>query len=437
MTIIMTIILVIIVLSALILVHELGHFIVAKRSGMTVEEFGLGYPPRVLTIATISGTAYTLNALPFGGFVRLINEDDPSVPGSFASKGLTARAVFLLAGSVTHFLLAIAIFFGSSISNPTYAQITTTRITGVAPASPAYDVGLRPDDVIISIAGVEVENDYPSLRRQVERLAGQEIEVVVERDGQVLPPIRIVPRSDYPANEGPMGVGLGVWVGIRVTQVKPGSVADTAGIRPGDILIDVANQRVLNEDDLVAFVKERAGWRITMRLARDDEVLDPIRVQIPDEVSERDAMLGLSFHPSVPAALMDALRSVGEVAASIPMVVTDLVHRAGPANSVLGPIGIAQATGEVANRLGLWGLLNVMASFAAGLAVFNLLPIPALDGGRLVFVALEALRGQRIDPRKEQYVHLIGMVLLLSLMVVITVFSDIPRLLRGESILPW
>lgn len=429
-----TIILVVVILSFLVLVHELGHFIIAKRSGMAIEEFGFGYPPRVLTIATINGIAYTLNALPFGGFVRLTDEDRPTVPGSFASKSPAVRAAFLLAGSAAHFLLAFAIFFGSSLSSPTYEQVTTTRITAVAPASPAYEAGLRPEDVIVSVAGVEVENDYHRLRRQVEQFAGQEIELVVERDGQVLPPIHIVPRAAPPPNEGPLGVGLGAWVGIRVTGVEPGSVADTSGIRAGDLLISVANHRVLDERDLAAFLEERAGWRMSVRLARDGEILSPIFVQIPDDIPEREATLGLSFHPSVPAALAAALRSVGQVMANIPIGLAEVIRGTAPANSVLGPIGIAQVTGEVA-KLGVWTLLEFTALLAATLAVVNLFPIPALDGGRLVFVVLEALRGRRIDPRKERYVHLIGMAVLLSLLLVIS-FFDLQRFFRGESILP-
>ena len=199
----MTIIAFLLVFSLLVFVHELGHFTVAKLTGIRVEEFGFGYPPRLLTIARRGDTEYTLNAIPFGGFVRMLGEEDPSHPDSFASKNMLVRAADLLAGSLMNIVLAVLLFIGIGLVGfdiPT----GSVAIVGVAPGSPAAGAGLQEGDTILSIDGLIVRNTYELSRHTTDRL-GEEVTLSIKR-GEDTMPVRLTPRREPPANEGAMGV---------------------------------------------------------------------------------------------------------------------------------------------------------------------------------------------------------------------------------------
>ena len=159
-------------------------------------------------------------------------------------------------------------------------------------------------------------------------------------------------------------------------------------------------------------------------------------VQIPDKIDSQNATLGLNLTTSLLDAPVKAMQQMGLVVASIPAMFGQLFAGNAPANSFVGPLGIYQITGEVAQRGGLIALLELLGLLSLNLAVVNILPLPALDGGRLVFVVLEWLRGgKRIDPQREGMVHLVGIAVLLGLMVLISVF-DVQRMLAGQPILP-
>ncbi len=165
----MTIIAFLLVLSLLVFVHELGHFMVAKLTGIRVEEFGFGYPPRLLTVARRGDTEYTINAIPFGGFVRLLGEEDPSHPDSFAAKSKSVRAGALLAGSLMNVVLAFLLFIGLGLVGFDIPA-GSVAIVGVSPGSPAAEADLQEGDTILSIDGLTVRNTYELSRYTRERL---------------------------------------------------------------------------------------------------------------------------------------------------------------------------------------------------------------------------------------------------------------------------
>ncbi|MFQ5859027.1 MAG: RIP metalloprotease RseP [Anaerolineae bacterium] len=346
----------IIVLGALVFVHELGHFIVAKYWRITVEEFGIGFPPRLAKIAEIGGTKYTINALPLGGFVRMAGEEDPEIPGSFASKRRLARATTLVAGPAMNVVLAIVLYIAiSMIGAPTpMPDRPGVGVYDVQAGSPAEAAGLRPGDTILRIDDLTLgPNAADQLQAYVASHAGQPTIIIVERGEKMLDPFTIVPRVNPSENRGALGIRVG-----------PALVKKTYPLR-----------------DAIVY-----GFQETGRLG----------------------------------VLM--LSTLG-----------DIIRGAEPLE-IAGPLGIAQATGEVA-RSGLVWLMDFTALLSLNLALINLLPFPALDGGRLMFVILEALRGgRRIDPRKERFVHVIGMALLLSLLVFISYF-DLMRIVSGQPIL--
>jgi regulator of sigma E protease len=331
----------VVVFGLVVFAHELGHFVAAKLTGVAVQEFGFGYPPRLLRLFRWRETDVTLNLLPLGGFVRMA-EDDPTVPGSLARKGRLARAFVLSAGALMNVVLAVVLY------SITFMAGTLTPVEGagagiylVGENSPAQQAGLLPGDTMVEIEGVTVR-DAEEAKALIQQHLGQEMTLVVRRDGALLPPLTLTPRVNPPPNEGAVGVVIDLPLEVRAypvwEAVPKGAVAVT--------------------NNVVGLVRA---------------VREAIRGAIPFEVS--------------------------------------------------GPIGIYRATVEVA-RTGWVRLFEFTAFLSTNLFLLNLLPLPALDGGRLVFVLLEWVRGgKRVAPEKEGFVHAVGMMLLIALMVVVTVFD--------------
>jgi regulator of sigma E protease len=337
------------ILGFLMIAHEFGHFIVAKRSGIVVEEFAIGFPPRLLSTER-GGVRYSLNLIPFGAYVKMLGEEDPSAPGSFASQSKRVRAIVLAAGSGMNFLVAVAAFaiaYGTGWPEPV-AQI---NIADVAAGSPAQVAGLQSGDVVVRVDGREVKNSG-ELRAQVLRSLDQPMQVGVLRGGQDIT-LTMTPRSQPPEGQGALGVRL---------QDRPISVEP---VPHGPI-------------ESIAF-----GFRRTLDI------------------------IGLTF-----VAPVMAIR--GEVE-------PDQVRP-------IGLPGMAQVAGQSARAAmesGWWfPVLLITGAFSAGLAVANMLPLPALDGGRLLFVLIEAIRGRRVSPEREGLIHFVGLAVLFSLMILIS-FNDL------------
>lgn len=429
-------------LGLLVFVHEFGHFIVAKRLHIPVLEFGFGFPPRLIRFMKRDETEYTINAIPLGGFVRLMGEEDPNVPGGFASAKPSVRAPILLAGVTMNSLLAFVVFTIGAFASPPYAPVQTTRIATVIPDSPAALAGLSKGDTIVAVNGRDIKDDYQTLSQMLHENAGQSVALTIVRNGRTLDPISIVPRANPPSGQGPLGIVLDSMLGLRVSSVELGSVADRAGMRSGDVLafvVDPQKGRPLrDQNDLAQFVLAHPGFKVDWHVARNGKLLDsdPLTVQIPASVDAKNATLGLNLQTSLLDAPRDAAQDMWLVIASIPAIFSQMARGSISGDSVVGPIGIFQLTGEVAERGGVLGLVRWLGLLSLELGVINLLPIPALDGGRLVFVLLEWVRGgKKIDPKKEGLVHLIGIAVLLGFAIMIS-FFDVQRLLDGRSVFP-
>ena len=327
------------ILLLLVFVHELGHFATAKLSGITVREFGFGYPPRLFAV-TFKGTIYSLNLLPLGGFTRMEGEDGSEAAamqrGSFASKSKRVRTLVLAAGSIMNAILAplllTAVFM---IGAP--APTGRVQIDSVQPGSPAAGAGLQAKDVVTAIQGHPVSS-VDDFKNQVQFRPGEPTTFTVVRDGQQPQTVTLTPRVNPPPNEGAMGVAIQDQLATRQYPIW------------------------------TAFAKGVQGTVFTF--------------------------------VAIWAGLIETIRGI-------------------VAPDFLGPVGIASVTGQVA-QLGVTYLLQFAAFLSVNLAIFNLIPFPALDGGRILFVGIEAVRGRRVDPRKEGLVHLIGMVILLTFVALIS-----------------
>ena len=337
------------VLAVVVVVHEVGHFATAKAFGIRVNEFGIGFPPRLLGFRK-GETVYTLNLLPLGGFVKLEGENDPSQPRSFASKGVGTRFIVLVAGVFMNIVLAVVLLAG-------LFMFTTdeVRVGGVSVGSPAELAGVLPGDVILEANGSPVSS-ITDLADEINANVGREVEWLFRRDG-VERRMRLVSHGMPPIpGRGATGIS------VELLGVQRGSPT-----RPPWEAIGLGAERT---------------WMVVGAM--------------------KDAVAGW---------ISDGINT----------------------DEVAGPIGIAQVTGEVTRESGLVSLVPLAALFSIIVGIFNILPIPALDGGRLAFVILEWVRrGKRVPPEKEGLVHMVGFVALIALSIAIG-YNDVVRILEGGS----
>ncbi len=433
------------ILAVLILIHEVGHFVSARAVGVKVEEFGIGIPPRIKGWRR-NGVIWSINAIPFGGFVRVLGEDGKSMdPGSMNAKSPLQRAFFLAAGSAMNFLLAIVLIIlvvgvQGIVSNNVY-------IAAVSPGSPAAKAGWKEGDRIVEVGGAGVEST-DEIGRRAGDSAGDALSVVIERRGRQIE-TRVTPRTNPPEGQGPTGVILEQFVeaDVIVTAVTAGSAAEAAGLQPGDRFVTI-NQREAGDRFVVTNELRRfAGFPVPVTIERNG-TLQEVELNVP-RLNPKDEVLpvvGFSARQEprfehVPAAevIPRGLGEAWEQTKAMLLSVRELVTSTDRWNEVAGPIGMGQITSEVieSSPLPLWvTLAQISILLSLNLGVLNLLPLPALDGGRLLFVLIEILRGgRRIAPEREGVVHFAGLVLLLGFMFVIA-FFDIGRILDGDSFLP-
>jgi len=217
------------VFGVMVLVHELGHYVVGRRAGIKVEEFGFGYPPRIATLAVRGGVEYTLNALPLGGFVRFSGETDPNVPGGFATQSAWARISTLLAGPIMNLVLAGVLLVVTSVLGD---QIPLGKVVvqSVAVNSPAGLAGMQAGDLIVSIQGMSVRNTG-ELMTETQAYLGREVTLELERAGQRLS-VKLTPRAQPPQGEGAMGVVISMQEGYVMQTVRhPLGTAIALGLR--------------------------------------------------------------------------------------------------------------------------------------------------------------------------------------------------------------
>ncbi|MBW3632108.1 MAG: site-2 protease family protein [Chloroflexi bacterium] len=433
------------ILAVLILVHEIGHFVAARMIGVKVEEFGIGIPPRIKGWRH-KGVLWSLNWIPFGGFVKVLGEDGKVAdPESINAKPPAKRAFFLVAGSAMNFLLAFVLmilvvgFQGVSHSN--------VYIASVVPGSPAEDAGWEPGDRIVDVAGVPIESST-DVGQQAREFSGNPMNVVVERNGTLLE-TSVVPRVNPPPGEGPTGVGItdAPISDAIVSAVSSGSPAAEAGLQPGDEIVGVGSEPVSDPYALQFALMSASGTTVPIQVERGGEE-ETVSLAVPNLDAEGDLLaqlgLNLAIEPRfdrvplgsvIPVGVSQAWEQSGQMLAGI----RDLVTGRAPLDQIAGPLGMGQITSEIvsASPLPLWVTLSQLAILLSlNLAVLNLLPLPALDGGRLLFVIVEILRGgKKLAPEREGIVHVAGLILLLGFMVIVLVL-DALRIYEGRSFLP-
>ncbi|MFC1727506.1 RIP metalloprotease [Patescibacteria group bacterium] len=360
----LTIIIFVAILSILVLVHELGHFISAKKVGIKVEEFGFGYPPRIWG-KKIGETIYSINLLPFGGFVRLFGEElkgadlvnQKEKDKSFWGKSKKARILVIVAGVLANFLLAVVAFSIAYTIVGIPEETDRVEIIAVMPESPAEEAGLIEGDLMVEISGAKVES-IDHFTQLIEEKKGQEVDLLVEREVQKLSFLVLV-REFPPEGEGSMGV---IVSGVQMIHYPV--------------------------------------WQMPFRGAVE--------------------------------GFKEAFAWTGLILTGLGKMITDLFTKGVVPRDVAGPIGILQITYGVAQTGGL-AILQFMGILSVNLVVLNILPLPALDGGRLMFVIYEVITRRRPRPEFEHWANAAGMAMIVLLLILVTV-NDLVRIWNTTSL---
>ena len=420
------------VIAVIVYVHELGHFATAKWFGIKVLEFGFGFPPRLFGVS-YKGTLYSINWIPLGGFVRFVGEEDPTDPDSFAAQSVLKKAIVLAAGFFMNMILAVVIF--TAVFMFPYDTLIggEVLITAVAPGSPAQKAELRPGDTILSVAGQRVMSPA-ELAEQIGGQVGQPIELTVRRgpsvSGLLVSPefasvetVTVVPRANPPRQ--------------KVVDVVTDPAAEQISV-PSNFTLGVNSDGTYSyepDGSEVAVVSEsQVSLAAARSYNRDLDVGDTLRQgAIGVMIGLANPKFGKTTDP-VWSAVPNSFRTIwGFLVLNWTGLTQAISDRSNPST---GLIGISQATGEGVSRFGVVWVFQLTAALSVIVGVFNILPLPPLDGGKLLFVGIEWLRrGKRISPRREGQISLVGLAMIVGLFLVVSYF-DVARLLSGESILP-
>lgn len=367
----LTIISFILILSVLVIVHEAGHFLVAKLFKIKVEEFGFGLPPRVFGIK-FGETLYSLNWLPIGGFVKLYGEDEAGsgsvnlkpqkqskkdIDRAYFARPKWQKALVVSAGVIMNFILAVVLisflyaYVGVPVAN------NKVIIAAVVKGSPADLAGLKVGDQVEKVSG-KIITDTNQLISITKSNEGKELLVNIKSENGKEKVVKVTPRISFPKNEGPMGVAVSPGTSIKKYSVLEAPVVGTK----------------------------------------------------------------------------EALKETGLIASGLLSLLTQLITKGSVPTDVAGPVGIAQLTGQVVS-IGIYAVLSFVSLLSLNLAIINILPFPALDGGRLLFIVIEAITRKKVNPLIESYAHTIGMAILLALIALITL-HDLIRVFSGQPLLP-
>jgi len=429
---VLKILIAVIVFSILILFHEFGHFLLAKACGIGVTEFALGMGP-ILVSWGKGETRYAIKALPFGGSCSMVGEDeDDPAPNAFNNKKAWQRFLVVAAGPCFNFILA----FICSLFFIGFGGINKPLVYSVTKGGGAQQAGIQVGDEIRSINGRKITLGREIPLYLISHPLDGSAEIVLERDGETLTKTVNTHREGWR-----MGITyMADEKGCSISSVTAGSAAESAGLKAGDVLVSINGARIESGKALSEYfdAEPMDGSLLDLVILRDGKELS--FSFLPSHYSTED--LGFSaeyYYDTDPASFFSLIRySAKEVTywirytlMSLRMLVTGQVG----VKDLSGPVGIVSTIGEAVETgvenggvgEAVLNVLMLMILLNANLGLMNLLPIPALDGGRLIFIIIELITGKRVPQKFEGLVHLIGFVLLMVLMVFV-LFNDISRI---------
>ena len=422
------------VITPVVFFHELGHYLVARLNRVRVEVFSIGFGPELFGVNDRHGTRWKFSALPLGGYVKFHGDanaasapaasDAPPPPDAFHAKTVGQRSAIAFAGPFANFVLAVVLFAGVFLVMG--QRYTPVEIGSVRAGSPAALAGLQPGDRLVSLDGAGVER-FEDLDFVLLQNLGEPIVLVVERGGALLEfaiepeVVEVIDAFDKPQRFGDIGARPFLPAAIR--QVVAGGPADRGGIRPGDTIVSVGGAAIEGFDDLrvvvernpsvpLAFVVAREGRRETLTVTPDSvDGKGRIGVYPEERVAYRDLGVIASLRAGVEYTYLLAaanLRAIGQ-----------MITGARSAEQLSGPVGIAVMSRTVVER-GVVGFIEFTALISIALGLINLVPIPPLDGGHLLYNGVEAVLRRPLTARLQQIGATIGLTLVIALMVWVT-----------------
>ena len=428
------------VLGVLVFVHELGHFLAARRLGVRVLTFSLGFGPKLLKVRR-GDTEYCVSAIPLGGYVKMAGEnpDDPRTgrPDEFLSKTKWERFQILIMGPAMNIALAVivmAIVLAQGAEVPIY-QDQPPVVGAVSPGSPAERAGIQRGDRILTVAGDQVDT-WDDLFLAVGTRPDRDVALTVMREGQT----RTVSLRTVSETRFEIG-NIGVLPDINpiVASVIPGEPAERAGLMAGDAVIAVNGERMVTRTQFIEAISRNGGKEIDLTIERGEQQLHITAT--PEQRGDR-GMLGLyvseptrSFTPGPLEAIQLSVERNIEFGGLIFKTLGGLFVGETSPRQLMGPVAIAQLSGESA-QAGWIALFTLMASISLNLGLLNLLPIPVLDGGHILIMALEGVARRDFSMAVKEKMLLAGFVLLMMLMVTV-IYNDLTRISWIEQLMPW
>ncbi len=428
------------VLGVLVFVHELGHFLAARRLGVRVLTFSLGFGPKILKFRR-GDTEYCVSAIPLGGYVKMAGEspDDPRTgsPDEFMSKTKWERFQVLIMGPVMNLLLAVvvmAVVLAQGAEVPVY-QDQLPLVGAVETGSPAEQAGIQGGDLILDVAGRAVDT-WEDLFLAIGTRPDRDVALTLRRAGQTRSvTVRPVPETRYEIGT----IGVLPDINPVVASVIAGEPAERAGLMAGDLVLAVDGERMVTRTQLVETISRNGGQEIALTIEREGR--EQIIRATPALNGDR-GLLGIyvteptrSFTPGPFEAVKLSVERNIEFSGLIFQTLGGLFVGETSPRQLMGPVAIAQLSGESAEA-GWIALFSLMASISLNLGLLNLLPIPVLDGGHILILALEGVSRRDFSMAVKEKMLLVGFVLLMTLMVTV-IYNDLTRISWIENLMPW
>jgi regulator of sigma E protease len=428
------------VLGVLVFVHELGHFMMARWHGVRVLVFSLGFGPMLLKVRR-GDTEYALSAIPLGGYVKMAGEnpDDPRTGENdeFLSKTKWQRFQILIMGPVMNLLLAVilmAVVLMQGAELPSYLEepVVVGKIEG---GSAAERAGIRLGDRIVRVSGEPVPT-WEKFGLAIGTKPDRDVPLTFVREGRE-EQVMVRPQAQGRWEVGDIGVLPDVYP--HVSGVITGGPADRAGMKPGDVLLAINQQRVVFSGDVVDLISSNTGSPIEVRVRRDNQELP---LTVTPEPEGKVGRIGITIGNQTRTFMPGPLESIGlsieqnvEFSGLILKTLGGLLTGETSLRQLMGPVGIAQLSGESA-QAGWVALFALMASISLNLGLLNLMPVPVLDGGHILIMGLEAVARRDFSIQVKEKMFLAGFVLLMALMVTV-IYNDLTRISWIERMMPW
>ncbi|HET7319743.1 MAG TPA: RIP metalloprotease RseP [Nitrospirota bacterium] len=423
----MTLVYFLIVIGVLVFVHEFGHFVMAKRAGVRVEKFSLGMGPRIAGFKK-GDTEYIISALPLGGYVKMAGEnpdEEPTgAPDEFQSKTVWQRAKIAATGPLTNIVLAFLVM-PLVFMVGTYAE-GPAKVGFVEKDSPAERAGFLAGDVIEEVNGRHI-SDWTKALSLIAVNPGTDVTVTIDRGGEK----KVLVLRPESATELKIGMsGLVPDMPAEIGKLKPGFPAEKAGIKPNDKILAVNRQTIYHWNQFSTLVKDSGGRMLTLDVEREGKRLEvpvtPVqdggRYVIGVEPMMRLVFKKYGFFESLRLGFDKTIEAIDLTFITLKKLLTFSLS----IKTLGGPVMIAQMSGQAA-AAGLSSFLSLLAMISISLGILNLLPIPVLDGGLILFLVIEAIRKKPVSRKVMEVSQSIGAAVLITLIAVVS-YNDVMRM---------